>query len=554
MKIDVLRLDGRRAVNRWERVSVGDLFERVTWSFPDKEAIVGWPGAYAYHENERLTYRQAEALACKVANGLLAAGLKRSDRVMMVCENSVEAVITKIGIAKAGLVAVPFNPHLAPEVVAGLIAKVEPKFLVADAELWPPFEATFRAVGLVPGFTIPIGGEVPAGSVGFQEFVHAQSSVEPDIEIHGDDIWQILFTSGTTASPKGAMVSHHSSYLSAYSYAMSLSRGVKFECDMKLVSFLPIIFHASDQIFTHSVFLTAGTLIIGRRPEPEDVAAAVTREQATVLWAGSPVMVKVLADVIEEGEHNYAVGSLKALFFGWAALPPGTLAKLKRVIDPDLVVVSVFGQTESISCYRFWLDKWPEIYHRTSPQFNYVGVPNPILASDIIDEHGASLRDRPGVQGEAVYRSPALMAGYYKDLPATEEVFRGGWMHSGDSCIYDEHGLRAMVDRYKDIVKSGGENVTSLRVEAVVDQFPGVARSAVIGLPHKKWGEAVTAVVQLKESQKIDQDELLKFCRAHLAGYESPKGVIVVDSFPTTYEGGKVLKFKLRQKFATYYD
>jgi acyl-CoA synthetase (AMP-forming)/AMP-acid ligase II len=181
-----------------------------------------------------------------------------------------------------------------------------------------------------------------------------------------------------------------------------------------------------------------------------------------------------------------------------------------------------------------------------------VGIPNPLLASTVMDTEGQDLLDQPGVPGEAVYRSPAVASGYYKDQAATEEAFRHGWFHSGDSCVVDEDGLRIMVDRYKDIIKSGGENVSSLRVEAVLHQHPDVAKSAVIGLPHDRWGEAVTAIVVCEPGRQPDAAELITFCRDRLAGFESPKAIVFADALPETV-GGKVLKYKLRHQLAGHY-
>jgi acyl-CoA synthetase (AMP-forming)/AMP-acid ligase II len=227
------------------------------------------------------------------------------------------------------------------------------------------------------------------------------------------------------------------------------------------------------------------------------------------------------------------------------------LATLKQLCGDELVAVEIFGQTEAISCHRFWPDKWPDIYRRTAPQHNYVGVPNPLLASTVMDESGTMLHDQPGVAGEAVYRSPVVTAGYYRDPDSTAEAFRNGWFHSGDSCTYDEHGLRIMVDRYKDIVKSGGENVSSIRVESVLSQHPGVTKAAVIGLPHERWGEAVTAVV-VPTGTPPTEDELIGFCRARLAGFETPKSVLFVEQLPETV-GGKVLKYRLREQYQDTY-
>jgi acyl-CoA synthetase (AMP-forming)/AMP-acid ligase II len=546
MSIDVTNLYGRHATNRWERVSVGDTLERLLWSYPDKEAILGWEGAYGEPEFARLTYRQADELANRVANGLLGQGLRRGDRVLLFSENSVEAFMAKIAIAKAGLVAVPLNPSLAPEVIVELLRKTQPTFAIVDAELWPRAERAFEEVGLSVGITIAIGGGPIEGSRTFGEFASGQSVIEPDVEIHGDDIWEILFTSGTTALPKGAMVSHNSSVMGAYSFALTLTRGVHIECDLKLATFLPIVYHVADQVFTFPAFLSGGTLLIGRRPVPDAVAAAIATEKVTALWGGSPAMVNGLAKSLREGDASRDVTSLRVVVYGWAALPPETLAYLKERCGEELVAVEIFGQTECISCHRFWPDKWPEVYAATAPQHNYVGVPNPMLASVVVDPEGNSLEGKPFVPGEAVYRSPAMTSGYYLDEAATKEAFRGGWFHSGDSCVYDESGLRIMVDRYKDIVKTGGENVSTIRVEAILHQHPGVEKAAVIGLPDERWGEAVTAVVVPRVDPPPTEAELIAFCRERLAGFETPKRVIYVDALPETV-GGKVLKYKLRQ-------
>jgi len=517
-----------------------------------QEAIIGWAGAYASPEYERLSYAQADDVACRVASGLLAQGLRAGDRVMLLCENSVEAYLTKIGIAKAGLVCVPVNPSLAPDVISHLVGLTEPAFAVVDAEAWPAAEKAFRDAGLVPGVTIPIGGDPVAGSVSFADFVAGQPGTEPDTEIHGDDIWQILFTSGTTALPKGAMVSHHASHFAAYSFALTLTRGIRLECDLRLATFLPVIYHVADQVFTFPAFLSGGTLIIGRRPDPAQMAAAISREAVTALWGGSPAMAAALAGVLQADRLCYDPRSLKVMVYGWAALPPGVLASFKRMCGDDFTAVEIFGQTEAISCHRFWPDKWPEVYRRTAPEHNYVGIPNPLLESTVMDETGTMLDGQPGVPGEAVYRSPAITAGYYRDLPATEHAFRHGWFHSGDSCVYDGQGLRIMVDRSKDIVKTGGENVSSLRVEAVLSQHPGVRKAAVVGLPHERWGEAVTAIVVPDPAAPPGAGELIAFCRGRLAGFETPKQVIFVDGLPETV-GGKVLKYKLRRQHADAY-
>jgi acyl-CoA synthetase (AMP-forming)/AMP-acid ligase II len=546
--VDVTTLRGRRAVHRWERTSVGDVFERLTWSYPDQVAVSGWAGAYGDDRFAALTYRQADEAANQLAHALAAAGLQPGDRVLLFCENSVEAFLAKIGIAKAGMVAAPINPSLATDVITHLVELTEPKLAIVDAELWPRAEKAFGATGLAVGATITIGGGPVAGSPSFSDLLAGQPTTEPEVEIHGDDIWQLLFTSGTTALPKGVMLSHSMTHLAALNFAVSLTRGLSTESDLRLAVFLPIIYHIGDQIFTFSAFLSGGTVMLGRKPVPDAVADAITAHRSTALWAGSPQFVAALSAELE-ARPDLDVSALQVLVYGWGALDPALLERLEKRCGGELVTIGIFGQTEAIACHRFWAGKWPDVHRRSAPAVNYVGVPSPMLASDVVDETGAPVRGEPG---EAVYRSPIIMSGYYRNPEATREAFRGGWFHSGDSATVDEDGLRIMVDRYKDIVKSGGENVSSMRVETALYAHPDVLRAAVIGLPHERWGEAVTAVIVPRPGATPVEAELIAFCKERLAGFETPKRIIVADALPETV-GGKVLKYRLRAQHAALY-
>ncbi|WP_224389708.1 AMP-binding protein [Pseudonocardia sp. ICBG1293] len=540
-EIDVTTLRGRRAVHRWERTSAGDVLERLTWSRPDQVVLTAAPGACADERFAAVTARAGDATANRFAHALLDAGLEPGDRVLLVCENSVEAYLAKIGIAKAGMVAAPVNPGLAPDVVGALVDRVEPRFAVVDAELWPRVQGVFDDRGLAVGATITIGGGPVAGSPSFTELVAGRPDTEPDVAVHGDDVYELLFTSGTTALPKAVMISHQYAQTAGLNFALSLSRGLRHETDLVLATFLPVVYHVGDVIFPNAALLAGGSVVLGRRPVPADVAAAVTRHRVTALWAGSPQFVGLLADTLD-GAPEQDWSSLTTLVYGWGALSPGLLGRLERRCAPGMVTLGIFGQTEAIACHRFWPSRWPRTHAGTAPAVNYVGVPSGLLASDVVDELGAPVRGEPG---EAVYRSPVMTAGYYRDPDATREAFRGGWFHSGDSALVDGDGLRVMVDRYKDIVKSGGENVSSMRVEAVLHTHPAVARAAVIGLPHEHWGEAVTAVVVPVPGATPDPDEVVAHCRERLAGFETPKAVLVVDTLPETV-GGKVLKYRLR--------
>ncbi|HEY2205961.1 MAG TPA: AMP-binding protein [Pseudonocardia sp.] len=547
---DVETLHGRRATDPVNRMVVGDILGRLTWSVPDKEALVGRPGAYGDEAFARLTYRRADEVSNQVAHALLAAGLRRSDRVVLYCENSVEAVLIMIGIAKAGLVCVPVNPMLASDVLSWAIEHVGASYAVVDAELWPLGRSAFESAGLHPSVTVTVGGGPVDGTVPFSGWIREQprTQPEPEVPLHSDDIWMMLFTSGTTALPKAAMCSHAYSYLAAFSYVGPLTRGIRHESDLRLATFLPIVYHCGHNAGVLPGFFTGGTVVLGRRFSPADLAEAVTTERVTALWAGAPRFLRMLADHCARDPAT-DLSSVTLAMFSWGAMHPGLVDELRGLCGDDLALLEVFGQSEAMSCFRFWLDEHPAKVASSAGLVNHVGVPNPVLAADIVAEDGTSLRGRPGVAGEAVYRSPVVASGYFRDEEATRQAFAGGWFHSGDSCMYEEDGQQILVDRYKDIIKTGGENVSSVRVEAVLMQHPAVERAAVVGLPDDHWGERVTAVVVRAEGADPDPDgsALIAHCRERVAGYETPKAVVYVDGFPETV-GGKILKYRLREQ------
>ena len=550
MTIDVTSLGNRRATARWNRVAVGDLLERLTWSVPDKVGIIGWEGAYAYPEHQRVTYAQADRIANRIANALLGAGLPSKARVLLVCENSVEAYLTKLGIAKAGLVIAPVNPSLAADVIEELIKRTEPSLTIIDAECWPKLAPIFERAGVKPGVTIPLGGETVAGSRSFADFIASAADTEPDVEIHGDDIVELQFTSGTTAMPKAVMLSHVNAYLAASGFALSMTRGLRCESDLRLCSFLPLIYHIGGQIFGLPVLLCGGTLLIGRKPNADAIVQAVSREAITALWSGSPTMVGTFAESLLKHRQAFDTTALGVIVYGWGAIAPGTLSTLREMCGDDFVAIEIFGQTESVACHRFWPHRWEEIFRRHCPETNYVGIPSPLLASHVMDTEGKSLHGQTGVVGEAVYRSPVVMQGYYKDEAGTRAAFAHGWFHSGDSCVYDDQGFRIMVDRSKDIVKTGGENVSSQRVEAVLALHPHVARVAIVGLPDARWGESITAAIILRPTDTPPTEAaLIAYARERLAGFETPKKVVFVESYPETV-GGKIMKHVLRVQLA----
>ena len=542
---DVETLHGRSANHRWDRVCVGDIIERITWSTPDKTAFIASADAVKDPKFATLTFAEANELVNRVAQALLAQGLERSARVALYCDNSVEAYITKLAIAKAGLVVVPINVMMSLDVVTEMLKHVGAKVAVVDQVHLQRVRSSIESAGVRIVSEIGDPRELDGKLPSWAGFAANATSEEPNVTIAGDDIWEILLTSGTTSRPKAVMISHTYSHFAALSYALTYTRGLNSENDLRIATFLPIVYHIGDHAFVLSALLCGGSVVLGRIPDARAMAAAISEHAATGLWAGSPQLLKGVVEAAEQ-DPSLNLKSLTVALYGWGSIPPPLFARFRQVAGETVRLVGLFGQTEAIACHRFRPDLWSELYERTAPDVNYVGLPTPLLASKVVDPSGNSLLDKPGVVGEAVYRSPVMMAGYYRDEEATRAAFRDGWFHSQDACEVGEGGLRIMIDRYKDMVKSGGENVSTIRVEAVLHDHPAVMQSAVVGIPDERWGEAVTAAVVLKQSAAATPEELIAFCKARLAAFETPKRVVVVDSLPTTV-GGKVQKHKLRQ-------
>ena len=544
MTIDVENFRNRRNDARWNRVSVGDVIERMTWNEPGKVAFIATPEATVDPAYARVTYSEANDVINRVANALLALNLPRASRIAMLCDNSNEAWLAKVGVAKAGLVAAPINVMMASDVIAEALQRVGAQHAIVDQALWEPLEGTLALANIRP--IVSIGGPPQGRIPNFEEFMSEHGSDEPDVEIHGDDIWQVLFTSGTTAKPKAVMISHTSTYMAAYSKALTMTRGLSHESEIRLGVFTPMVFHIGDQLCVFGPLVCGGTVIMGRKPQGPEMARAITDEKVTCLFGGSPQFVESLITEVQSKPEEYDLSSLGVMWFGWAPLAPASLAAFQELCGPQLKVYEMIAQTEAIAGHRFFIDRHLDLYLREAPASNHVGNPSPIMGATVMDETGQDLRDKPGVAGEAVYRTPAMFSGYYRDLEATQEAVRGDWFHSGDSFVYGQDQIRLMVDRYKDIVKSGGENVSSIRVESVLQQHPTVIRAAVIGLPDDRWGEMVTACILKAPNTQFEEKALIGFARERLAGFETPKRIVVMDEFPTTV-GGKVLKYKLRQ-------
>jgi long-chain acyl-CoA synthetase len=507
--------------NLLNRVTLGDMVHRSARKFRDKIALI--------EGDARLSYAQLDADSNRCAHHLLASGLKPGDRVAMVCGNSIAFLVAAFGILKAGLVWVPVNAMLNPDDIRYIVGHAEARLLILDDQLQAPLQPVAQQLGLPTLVCETAGGPpVAQGAPTFARALRDQPDTLPEVIIDDRALALIMYTSGTTGRPKGAMHSHHSvhSALASNLAASSITSAEVFSC------FLPL-FHCAQFGTAATGLLAGGTLVIQRGFEVTAYLEAVHRERITMM-SGLPVMYAAMLNHPERARFDLT--SLRLCIYAMAPMPAPMLRRLMAEICPQFALGS--GQTEA----------WPVTQYFAPDQQlrregNCWGQPCLVNETAVMDDEGRLLG--PGEVGEIVHRGPNIMLGYYKDPEATARARRFGWHHTGDLGLWDEDGQLYFRDRNKDMIKTGGENVASIKVEEVLLRHPAVANAAVVGLPHALWSEAVAAFVTLKPGVACDEQELLAHCRQHLANFETPKRITVLEALPATATG-KIQKHVLR--------
>ncbi len=515
------------------RVAMGDVFRRKAMVSPNLDALV------EYRNNKRLSYTHLELNKAlnKIDNILRELNIKQGDRVALASPNSLEFAIVVYGCMKAGVVVVPVNYLQGHSDLVFTLNHCEAKALFVEDSLVEKFEQCKNELNFLNHWiSMPVTGcSVPSTYLSFNHLLENSSDLENDDLIIDDrDPLQILYTSGTTSKPKGVETSHLSLFINSLSAAIEL--GIKKESIG--TSVMPM-FHCAQHLISTSVLHMNGAVLIFRNFEPESFVKIIAKEKVNFVFL-LPLMWKALLEVPDIEKYDFS--ALDTCMYAMAPIDKPSLLRLKAVFKCPFILGS--GQTEMTPVTTVFHDKW------SYKDGNYWG--EALLTTDqaIMDDNGQILSD--GEIGEIVWRSPSAMNGYYKDPEATAEVSTFGWHHSGDLGYFDEDHQLMFVDRKKDMIKTGGENVPSVKVERVLMSHSGVAGVTVIGLPHPHWTEAVTAIVTPKFDVNVTETDLINICKNELAGYEVPKRVIFVNDIAKTATG-KFLKAPLREKYANLY-
>ncbi|MGE0216772.1 acyl-CoA synthetase [Mycolicibacterium sp.] len=505
--------------------ALGDIPRRTARRLPDKTAVIDGDVTLTFAEFEHRVDRAAAALRDN--------GFDVGDRVALLAHNCWQYAVLAFATARAGVVLVPVNFMLTAEEIAYILGHSGASGFLVAAELVPTAEAAMRLNGSVTttaALVLP-GQTLPAGWTDFAHWLQTGSPA-PTPYVADDQMIRLMYTSGTESHPKGAM---HSSRSLMGNYVSTIVAGSMESTDIEIHS-LPLYHCAQlDNFLITDVYLGATSIILPR-PDPELVLRTIEKYGVTNYFAPPTVWISLLRSPAFD---QVDLSSLRKGYYGASAMPVEILAEMRERL-PNLRLWNFYGQTE-MAPLASALGPDEQDAHAGSAGRPVVNVETAILNDD-------NAPVPPGSVGEIAHRSPHLMLGYLDDEAKTAEAFRGGWFHSGDLGYYDEHGLLHVVDRKKDMIKTGGENVASREVEEVVYRHPAVEEVAVFGLPHPTWVEVVVAAVVSRDGMALTEDELLGHCRSHLAGFKTPKQVFFVESLPKN-PSGKLLKRVLRERF-----
>ena len=508
------------------RQTIADALRRTALRLPAKTGIVC--GSMSW------TYVEFDALVTRLAAGLARIGVAEGDKVAVLARNSHGFAALRFALARRGAVMVPINFMLKAEEVAFILRHAGAKTLATDSGLAELALAASQLDTQVQQF-IWLPSEDPsqavAGMHSFDTLAACQDAL-PDVRLGSGDVAQIVYTSGTESSPKGAQLTHDAVL---WQYVSCVIDAEIAEQDVALHA-LPLYHCAQLDVFFGPAIYMGSTNVITAKPTPDNLLPMIEKFGITSFFAPPTVWIALLRSPLMDADK---LAKLAKGYYGASIMPVEVLKELAARL-PNVRLWNLYGQTE-IAPLATLLG--PEDQLR---KLGSCGKAVRNVETRVVND---AMQDvAVGEVGEIVHRSPHLMLGYFHDDERTRAAFEGDWFHSGDLGLIDEEGYISVVDRKKDMIKSGGENVASREVEEMIYRLPQVSEVAVIGLPDPKWVEAVTAVVVVKAGQTLDEAAVIAHCTQHMAGFKTPKRVVFTDTLPKN-PSGKLLKRDLRLRY-----
>jgi len=495
-------------------------------------------------EDHRFTYREFSQRCDRLSDALLQMGLKPGDRVAYLSFNCHRLLEAYYGVPQIGAILLPLNIRLTPEELGYILNDASPRFLFFDPEFLPLVEALRSNVQSVEHY-IALRGARPAWAAErlYDELVAGGEPHEIDYRtIDENSVAELFYTSGTTAHPKGVMLTHRNLYLHAFYTAVGY-RGVDDEVHIYTVP----LFHVNAWGAPHILALTGGRHIMVKKFDPAAVLEHIHRERVTRLHM---VPTMVIALINHPDFAKYDLSCVRQVMMGGAPTNTALIRQVEEKI-PGCVAKGGYGLTETspvltIAHIKDHLDADPEetkLRRKATAGYTLAGS-----EIRVVDPNGRDVKPDGAEVGEVIVRSDLVMAGYWKQPDETRRYVRDDWFYTGDLATIDEEGYVLIVDRAKDMVLSGGENIGTAEIERIIYQHPDILECAVIAVPDDRWGEVPKALVTVREGSCPSEQEILDHCRWHLAGFKVPKSVEFMESLPKGGTG-KILKRLLRERY-----
>jgi fatty-acyl-CoA synthase len=504
-------------------MNVSDLLKNTVIKFPERNGLV--------YLNHRWTYEALEDRVIRLANGLARRGTKKGDRVAVMFYNSNHFVETYFAALRIGAVVAPVNFRFVGPEIKYLINDSGASVFFYDGEFHDRIVAIQDGLKRVKHF-VATDVSSPGLAMDYETLLAEGDVEEVHVAVEEGDPCQLMYTSGTTGRPKGAVISHR-----AVMWNLVNTMFGREDREGEKALIIGPLYHtaALNNHLTIQIAL-GGTSILIRRFDPPHVLEVIERERATTI-SGSPAMYSLLMQYPES--HRYDRSSITKCTAGSAILPLETKRRIEQFFQNVKGIYDVYGCTEASPTITI-LRGEDSVRKEGS-----VGKAVPFVQVRIVDESGNPLP--PGQLGELVARGPNMMLGYHGQEAATREALRGGWLHTGDVARMDEDGYLYIVDRKKDMIISGGENIYPREVEEVLLRHPLIVDAAVVGLSDPLWGESVRAFVVIQKGGQLTEEMVVEHCREHLASYKKPKVVTFVADIPRN-PSGKILKTELRER------
>lgn len=503
---------------------LGGLVARNKRTVPDKEGVI--------YQDKRYTWAEVDDRVNTVANALLEAGVKQGDKVAMWMFNSDLFVFAFYGIAKTGAVAVPVNFRLAPREAEFIFDNCDAVCLIFDDVFEPAVTEMRPRLDKIKHY-VSAGPAKFDGYQSMEDIMASGNSSDPNIDVDEFSESEIIYTSGTTGRPKGAVLTHHNQMV----LTTTVCSLYALNPDDRILHVAPLFHSAELNLYLNPGTYMGVTHVIMKDFIPNKVLETIQNEKTTQFF-GAPIMYLALMSL--PNLDDYDLSSVR--YYGYGAAPMAAESVRQAIAK---------FKTENFFCLCGLTEGGPGgIALYPKDQVRKAGAGGKYIVNmetKLVDYDGHTIT-KPGEVGELVIKGETTMKEYYKNPEATAETIRDGWVHSGDLGQMDDEGYITLVDRKKDMIITGGENVYSKEVEDALYEHPKISMAVVIGVPHPSWGETVMAVATLAPDQELTISELREFLKTRLADYKIPRLLEVVEALPVNVSG-KVMKYQLRDQY-----